>query len=150
MFIFLAASIAACPGHADTPSVAYDTDRMQIETASGILPFSIEVARSPKQLAHGLMWRTQLADDYAMLFIFGNRALRHMWMKNTPSPLDMLFVDAHGTITSIHANATPFSLEVISSKKPVPAVIEMRGGLAAQKGIRPGDRVIHPYFTGTP
>jgi hypothetical protein len=36
---------------------------------------------------------------------------------------------------------------VIASRAPVRAVLELRGGVSAKLGIRPGDRVIHPMFS---
>ena len=36
---------------------------------------------------------------------------------------------------------------MIASREPVRAVLELRGGVSAKLGIKPGDRVIHPLFT---
>jgi uncharacterized membrane protein (UPF0127 family) len=36
---------------------------------------------------------------------------------------------------------------VIASREPVRAVLELRAGVTARLGIRPGDRVVHPLFT---
>jgi uncharacterized membrane protein (UPF0127 family) len=71
-----------------------------------------------------------------------------MLMRNTYVPLDMLFIDAHGQITQIAADTEPLSDAVIASREPVRAVLELRGGVSAKLGIKPGDRVIHPMFTG--
>ena len=35
---------------------------------------------------------------------------------------------------------------MIASREPVRAVLELRGGISAKLGIKPGDRVIHPMF----
>ena len=94
------------------------------------------------------MNRTEIPADHGMLFIWGKDLPITMWMKNTPLPLDMLFVDGNGKIVSIVQNAKPESEDIIDPKKPVRAVIELLGGVAAAKGIHVGDRVIiHPYFT---
>jgi uncharacterized membrane protein (UPF0127 family) len=34
----------------------------------------------------------------------------------------------------------------MESGEPVRAVLELRGGLTAERGIQPGDRIIHPLF----
>jgi uncharacterized membrane protein (UPF0127 family) len=68
------------------------------------------------------------------------------WMKNTYIPLDLLFVDPRGKIMRIFENATPLSLEPLGVDAPVRAVLELRGGEAARRGIRAGDRLRHPAF----
>jgi hypothetical protein len=62
-------------------------------------------------------------------------------------PLDMLFIDAEGSITQIAENTQPLSDAVVASREPVRAVLELLGGVSAKLGIKPGDRVIHPLFT---
>jgi len=68
------------------------------------------------------------------------------WMKNTYIPLDMLFIDARGRIVAIFANTTPHSLDPVGPDVPVKAILELRGGEAARRGIRAGDRVLHSAF----
>lgn len=89
----------------------------------------------------GLMFRQRLADDAGMIFPFRSPRPAGFWMKNTPESLDILFIGNDGTIESIARDTTPYSLEPIRSEGPVAAVIEIAGGLAARKGIKPGDRV---------
>ena len=96
------------------------------------------------------MFRTSLAPDAGMLFIYPQPTVATMWMKNTLIPLDMLFVDIRGRIVNIRQRAVPQSLDVISAAAPVRAVIELNGGTAARLGIEPGDKVLHPVFSDTP
>ena len=63
------------------------------------------------------------------------------WMKNTPSPLDIIFIAPGGKVLKVAAMATPYSLDAIDSDGPVEAVLEIRGGRAAEIGLLPGDRV---------
>jgi uncharacterized membrane protein (UPF0127 family) len=83
-----------------------------------------------------------------MLFVNETPRVSSFWMKNTYIPLDMLFIDANGRILEIFANTTPLSLEPVGSTKPVRAVLELRGGESARRGIRAGDRVRHTTFGG--
>jgi uncharacterized protein len=92
------------------------------------------------------MFRDTLADDRGMLFDFGDPQPVAMWMRNTFIPLDILFIEADGRISRIARNAEPLSDQVIPSGGPVSAVLELRGGLTSERGIEPGDRVVHPLF----
>jgi uncharacterized membrane protein (UPF0127 family) len=69
------------------------------------------------------MFRTQLAANAGMLFVFESDSVVGMWMKNTLIPLDMLFIAANGRIVRIAANTTPLSETVISSGAPARAVL---------------------------
>ena len=67
-------------------------------------------------------------------------------MKNTYIPLDILFIDPRGKVVKIYERTTPLSLEPLGVDTPVRAVLELRGGESARRGIRSGDRVRHPAF----
>jgi uncharacterized membrane protein (UPF0127 family) len=113
---------------------------LTIRSASGEHRFAAEVAATPEQQERGLMFRRELAPDHGMIFPYGPPQTVGFWMKNTLIPLDMLFIRADGTIARI-ATATPLSLDTVGSGEPVAAVLEIRGGRAAELGIRAGDRV---------
>jgi uncharacterized protein len=81
-----------------------------------------------------------------MLFDFHQPETVAFWMKNTKLPLDMVFIRADGTISTIMANAEPYSTKQIPSAEPVRAVLEINGGQAGALGIRPGDHVLAPIF----
>lgn len=117
-----------------------------IETGSGPRIFHMEVAADDASREQGLMFRRHLARDAGMLFDFGHVVMTAFWMKDTLLPLDIIFVRADGTISTIAANAVPYSTAEIVSAEPIRAVIEINGGLAARLGIIPGDRVRASIF----
>jgi len=118
-----------------------------IELAGGTVHrYEVEVAATPASRAQGLMFRRALAPQAGMLFDFGRDEVARMWMKNTFIPLDMVFVGGDGTVRSIVRNAPPRSLDTISSRVPVRAVLELNGGESARIGLAPGDRIRHPVF----
>lgn len=126
-------------------TLKFDTAPLTVRTTGGkTLEFTVEVAATPDQRAQGLMFRKTMAPDHGMIFDFGNPRPVMMWMKNTPLPLDMLFIDAGGTIRHIKKNAEPFSEAIIDSQGDVKFVVELNGGTAAKLGIAPGDRVDSP------
>ena len=85
---------------------------------------------------------------HGMLFDFQTPQPVAFWMKNTPLPLDMLFIDAMGTVVRIAANTVPFSETPVPSEQPIRAVLEVNAGTAQQLGIRPGAKVRHAIFSG--
>jgi hypothetical protein len=152
IFVLLAGwLLSAAAGLAQGLITDFERDQLTIETASGkSLVFQIEVARSEAEKSQGLMFRTDLADDAGMLFVYGAPQFVSMWMKNTLIPLDMVFIDGGGTITKIAQRTTPQSLRTVTSDRPVRGVLELSGGSAARLAIRPGDRVVYPAFDKAP
>ncbi|HEY4943382.1 MAG TPA: DUF192 domain-containing protein [Rhizomicrobium sp.] len=124
-------------------------EKVVIDTRGGPRAFKMELAADDASRANGLMHRRHLAKDAGMLFDFGKPVMTAFWMKDTPLPLDMLFVRADGTISTVAANAVPFSTAEIVSAEPIRFVIEINGGLARTLGISPGDRVHAPAFSRT-
>lgn len=117
-----------------------------IATPHGKIPFVVELAMTPEDQQVGLMNRKELGENEGMLFVMPDDRKVEMWMKDTYIPLDMFFIDSHGEIANIAANAEPLSLDVIPASRPVHAVLELPGGTAEKQGISAGDKVIHPYF----
>ena len=110
--------------------------------------FDLEIARSDREHARGLMHRTDLPPDRAMLFVFADDDMRYFWMKDTPSSLDIIFVARDGTILNIARDTVPFSTVPIPSSAPAGFVLEVLAGTAARLSIAPGDRLDHPEVTG--
>jgi len=129
------------------PQPVLEQEPLTIETANGSVDFTVELARTPMQQMRGLMFRDEVPPGTGMLFTYDAARPLSMWMKNTPTSLDMLFIDADGVIRGIEAETVPFSETVITSPAPVTAVLEILGGEAERLGIEPGDRVRHPHFT---
>lgn len=103
--------------------------------------FVVEIAASPQQQQTGLMNRQEMARDRGMIFPLDEVRQASFWMKNTLIPLDIIFVRADGSIANIAANTVPMSLEPVYSDGEVGSVLEINGGLSAELGIGPGDKV---------
>ncbi len=119
---------------------------LTVTGAKGAHVFTVERAVTPEQQEKGLMYRTDLKPDGGMLFwpypaTGGAPRVANFWMKNTPTPLDIIFIRADGTIAHIAENTIPFSEDPVSSGEPAGAVLEIVGGRAADLGIAEGDRV---------
>ncbi len=121
---------------------------LEIVTKSGVQTFSVELATTEEEKTTGLMYRKELADGKGMLFDFSPEQEVSMWMKNTYISLDMIFIRADGRILRIAENTEPLSTRIIPSNGLAKAVLEVPAGTAQKYGIRPGDRVAHPLFSG--
>lgn len=130
------------------PAWAEGEVSLSIETRDGRhIAYKAELEQSPDELSHGLMNRSSVPDGTGMLFDFGYDHPIAMWMKNTPIPLDMLFVAADGKILKIAQRTVPMSLETIPSPGPVRAVLEVAGGSCERQNIHEGDRLVGSIFT---
>jgi len=104
----------------------------------------LEVANTPQEREKGLMFRPPLPDDRGMLFPFIPARPVAFWMKNTPSPLDMIFL-LDGEVKAIARDVST----CVSDPCPIyPAggvmadqVIEVRAGLTQEMGLKEGDRI---------
>lgn len=141
-------SAAVLAQAAGEPQPILEQEPLTIETAAGPVGFLVEMARSPAEQSRGLMFRTLVPPGTGMLFVHQRPRQVSMWMRNTPTSLDMLFIDADGIIESIAERTTPYSEAVISSEGPVAGVLEILAGEAERLGIAEGDRVRHPHFGG--
>jgi len=132
-------SAAANPRPLPVQIITVDSDR-------GPVRFRVEVAADQDSQERGLMYRKSMAPDAGMLFDFHQLVETAFWMKNTLIPLDIIFIRADGTISSIAPEATPLSETPIPSGEPVRAVLEINGGRAEQLGIEPGAKVHAAIF----
>ena len=130
------------------PASAADLQKIEIASKNGTHPFNVELALTDDQRARGLMFRKELPEGQGMLFDFKQDQDVSMWMRNTLIPLDMLFINADGSIRRIAENTEPLSERTIPSGGPVRGVLEVIGGTAKKLGIAAGDKVAHPVFSG--
>jgi uncharacterized protein len=129
-----------------TPALAADPDTLEIVSKTGVHVFTVELAVTDEQRAHGLMERRSLPEGQGMLFKFEPDQNILMWMHNTYISLDMIFIRGDGRILRIAENTTPLSDRTISSGGPARGVLEVIAGTARKFGLAPGDRVAHPWF----
>lgn len=116
-------------------------DSLELRGANGVQRFSIEVADDEDERSQGLMFREKMASAAGMLFVYQSPQHAFFWMKNTLIPLDMIFADGKGRVTSVHSNAIPHDETPIDGGEGVVYVLEINGGLAKRMRIAPGDEL---------
>lgn len=99
-----------------------------------------ELARTPNERMRGLMNRRALPPDHGMLFVFEAPERICMWMKDTPLPLSVAFLDARGVVLNI-ADMQPLTLEPHCAVGDALYALEMAQGWFAERGVRPGGRI---------
>ena len=120
-----------------------DADPLVVTTDAGEQSFTIEIADEPDERSAGLMFRQEMESDHGMLFVFDQAQQVAFWMKNTPMPLDLVFIGEDGKIRGILPGES-FSEAPISPGVPVRFGLELKRGTAAAEGIDDGDVVRHP------
>lgn len=100
-----------------------------------------EHALTEQAKERGLMYRTEMPEDGGMLFTWDDERPRRFWMRNTCLPLDMLFIDAKGTIVSILEQVPTLNTLPRPSGCPARHVLEVNAGWARSHGVRPGQKV---------
>ena len=101
----------------------------------------IEIADTDAERERGLMRRRSLGYNRGMLFIFDEVDDSGMWMKNTPLPLDIVFVAPDSQVINIVRRTTPFSEKSIEPTAPKKFVVEVRAGFATRFGLTNSTRV---------
>lgn len=121
------------------PSVKTVMDHFTI--GLGGRPANLQVAVYRVEQERGLMQRPDLAGDDGMIFVNTRPGPLSFWMKNTPEPLDIAFVDSDGTIEEIYP-LLPFDQRPVKSHgDQLQFAVEMRQGWYAANGVRPGARL---------
>lgn len=150
MILMLALSTTAT-AHAET-QVDCKMDEARFQTDRGWLSITVELADDPQERAQGLMFRRSLDERHGMLFVYEQPQPSSFWMRNTLIPLDIIFMDATGTVRHVHENArpldeTPIPGAAIGDPDPLRLmVLEIGGGEARRLGIQPGQAMAHPLL----
>ena len=120
--------------HEPVPANGLATTKMKI----GSETFTLEIANTSATREHGLMERDSMPADHGMIFVFKKPDELNFWMKNTRIPLDILYLDEHGKVVSIH-QMKPYDRTGVPSDGLSKFAIELNVGRASQVGAKVGD-----------
>lgn len=102
-----------------------------------------EVAATPATRQLGLMMRERLGPNEGMLFVFEERRAHCFWMRNTPLPLSIAFLDDEGRIVNV-ADMAPRTDDSHCAARPVRFALEMEQGWFARRALGPGAQLGNP------
>jgi uncharacterized protein len=100
-----------------------------------------EIAASEKEVMTGMMFRTQMAENEAMLFIFGGPRQVAFWMRNTLVPLSCAYIDPEGVILELHDMKPKDETPIPSATPRVQYVLEVKQGWFDRHNIKPGTQI---------
>jgi uncharacterized membrane protein (UPF0127 family) len=105
---------------------------------------ALEVARTEPERSRGLMFRTSMAEQAGMIFLFERPGVYPFWMKNTLIPLDMFWTDTTGKVVWIAESVPPCQADPCPEYPPKAVasyVIETNAGFARRHAVKIGDVV---------
>jgi uncharacterized protein len=141
MRMFLSLILAVVMGHVLGAQSRVPRGRVVFPDGTAV---AVEIAATEPVRTRGLMFRTELAPNEGMVFVFPSAGFYPFWMKNTLIPLDMIWLDARGKIVSIAASVPPCKADPCPSYAPegdALYVVEVVSGFARNHGLKKGDEV---------
>ncbi|NLV05271.1 DUF192 domain-containing protein [Haloarcula rubripromontorii] len=108
----------------------------------------VRIAQTFNQRYVGLSETESLGPDEGMLFVHDEAGQHTYVMRNMSFPLDIIFIDANGTITTIHHAPLPpegtSESDLTGYEGRGKYVLEVNRGWANRTGVEVGDRVELP------
>lgn len=104
----------------------------------------LSLAVTPEEQERGLMFVEDLPDNRGMIFLYETDDIRPFWMKNCKISMDFIWMSADGTVVDITRDVQPCPADpcpTYQAKAPSRFNLEVRGGLCAAHGLKPGDKV---------
>lgn len=124
-------------------AVTFPRGTAVLDTGERRVTVRVELALTGAQQARGLMFRTTLAPDAGMAFLFGETVQGGFWMKNTRIPLSIAFWNAKRRIVRI-LDMTPCRADpcpVYNPGVPYVGALEVNRGAFRRWGVARGDTI---------
>ena len=141
-FVIFQVALVSCKDASRLPTM-----ELMIQRGDGSeVKVTAEIADTEETRNRGFMEREQIPDGTGMLFVFERDQILSFWMKNTPHPLSIAYIDSTGKIRNIY-HMTPFSMANWTSTVSVRYALEVPQGWFEKEGIIVGDKVLIPGKT---
>ena len=130
----------------------YKTPAPPAEPAADMAEFAgvslkLDYATTPAARERGLGWRTNVSDDYGMLFVFPKDDTYGFWMKDTLVSLDIFWLDDKGRVIFIASDvATSTFPHVFYPSAPARYVLETAAGFARAYAVATGTPLLLKNF----
>lgn len=104
----------------------------------GAETFDAELALSEPEERTGMMFRTNIAETDAMLFVLPFPQRANFWMKNCPESISAAYISPAGVIEEIHHLEKNDTNGVTAASDDIRFVLETREGWFTRHHIEPG------------
>jgi hypothetical protein len=148
IILVLAATFwAGCQKSADVVPAPSVDDRLPTQAQSKLQTMKIylgadildaEMALTDEQIHTGMMFRTNILETDAMLFVLPVPQRASFWMKNCPESISAAYITPDGTIQEIHHLEKNDTNGVVAARDDIQFVLETRDGWFARHNINPG------------
>lgn len=120
---------------------------MQTHIQIGNATVAVDIADTEVLREQGLSGRTGLAEGTGMLFVFDTDGVWGIWMKDMRFAIDIVWVDATGTVITVAANVSPSTYlktppGVFFPDRPARYVIELPAGFTTTHEVAVGAKVV--------
>jgi uncharacterized protein len=161
--VLAAAVLASCKKSGEagtsTPSQEWQPTEAQPKLKTmkiylGAETLDAELALTQKQEMTGMMFRTNVTDQSAMLFVFPYPQPANFWMKNCPDSLSAAYISPDGVIQEIHHLEKEDTNIVASATANIGYVLEVNDGWFKRHNIGTGTVIrtdqgsLHDTFFG--
>jgi uncharacterized membrane protein (UPF0127 family) len=146
--LVLAAALLAGCKKAETAPAQPATDRQEPTQAQPKLPtlkiylgaetLDAELATTAREEQTGMMFRTNVTDESAMLFVFPQPQPANFWMKNCPDSLSAAYISPDGVIQEIHHLEKNDTNTVSSATANIGYVLEVNDGWFQRHNVSTG------------
>jgi hypothetical protein len=100
-----------------------------------------EMAVTETQERTGMMFRTNMAENEGMIFVFPRPERASFWMMNTVLPLSAAYISPEGEILEIHDLQPHDTNSVVAATDNVQFVLETRQGWFKRHNIKEGTAI---------
>ena len=133
-----AASLAVGPEAGPSLPTAAQPKLQTMKLWLGAEEMAAELALTAVQVRTGMMFRTNMAENAGMLFVFAVPHRASFWMKNCPLPLSAAYIDSEGVILEIRELQPHNTNFVVASSEQVQFVLEANQGWFGRHKVAPG------------
>lgn len=135
-------STSAAPVAVSPPAPPFLTNaqpRLQtMKLYIGAEELNTELALKPVEIYTGMMWRTNMPENEAMLFVFSAPEPRAFYMRNTYVPLSIAYIDPEGIIQEIYDLQPLNETSVPSKSGNIQFVLEVPQGWFKRHNVSTG------------
>ncbi len=114
----------------------------EVSLRLGSTTLQAEVADEEHERVTGLMYRSELAEEEGMLFVFPFPQPMGFWMRNTTIPLSIAYINGAGVIREIHDLQPLDEVPAESTFRDLVYALEVPQGWFTRNKILPGDKIL--------